>query len=128
MQQCLKVPGSRTPALRQQRPSSRLQCFAKASTGVHSHAEQIRRRTMGVASMAAAALLLTSAPVHAEPFLASTGGKGILAQEEQKLYNLRLEREGEARREILAERERFEQEARSSQVLLGSSSSWLLEC
>lgn len=69
-----------------------------------------------MAGMAAAALLLSSAPAHAEPFLASTGGKGILAQEEQKLYNLRVAAEGEARREILAERERFEQEARSSQI------------
>lgn len=44
------------------------------------------------------------------------GGRGILAEEEQRLYNLRVEREGEARTQILAEREKFEEEARSSQV------------
>lgn len=69
------------------------------------------------AGLAAAVLLLSPGPAAAgEPFLASTGGRGFLAEEEQALYNLRLEKEGEARREIQAEREKLESEARSSQV------------
>lgn len=53
-----------------------------------------------------------------------SGGKGILAEEEQLLYNLRLEKEGEARREIAAEREKLEQEARNSQVSVSRRLTW----
>jgi hypothetical protein len=55
---------------------------------------------------------------------AASGGKGILAEEEQLLYNLRLEKEGEARREIAAEREKLEQEARNSQVSVSRGLTW----
>jgi hypothetical protein len=69
--------------------------------------------------MAGLALLAgtAAAPAQAgEPFLASTGGKGFLAEEEQRLLNLRIQAETEARREIQAEREKLEEEGRRSQV------------
>jgi hypothetical protein len=69
--------------------------------------------------MAGLALLAgtAAAPAQAgEPFLASTGGKGFLAEEEERLLNLRIQAESEARREIQAERERLEEEGRRSQV------------
>jgi hypothetical protein len=69
--------------------------------------------------MAGLALLAgtAAAPAQAgEPFLASTGGKGFLAEEERALLNLRIQAETEARREIQAEREKLEAEGRRSQV------------
>jgi hypothetical protein len=75
-----------------------------------------RRALLGLTAGLAAGALLPSPAAHAEPFLTSTGGKGPLAAEEQKLYNLRVEMEGEARREIEAERVKLESEARMSQV------------
>lgn len=77
---------------------------------------QSRRALLGLTAGLAAGALLLSPAAHAEPFLASTGGKGFLAAEEEYLYNLRVEKEGEARREIEKEREKLEQEARQSQV------------
>jgi len=75
-----------------------------------------RRALLGLSAGLAAGALLLSPAAHAEPFLASTGGKGFLAAEEEYLYNLRVEKEGEARREIEREREKLESEARQSQV------------
>lgn len=82
MQQCLRVPGARTPALRQNRLQSRAQCIVKASAVPESATNQTgRRAALGLAGMAAAALLLSSAPAHAEPFLASTGEGSRSAQQ-----------------------------------------------
>ncbi len=50
------------------------------------------------------------------PFLQSTGGKGLLAEEEERLFKLRQETEGAVRREIEAERVKLEEEGRASQV------------
>lgn len=75
-----------------------------------------RRALLGLTAGLAAGALLLSPAAHAEPFLASTGGKGFLAAEEQKLYNLRVELEGEARQEIERERQKLESEAQNSQI------------
>lgn len=77
-----------------------------------------RRAMLGLtAGLAAGALLLSPPAAQAgEPFLSATGGKGILAAEEQKLYNLRVEVEGEVRREIAKERAAAEESARQSQM------------
>jgi hypothetical protein len=75
-----------------------------------------RRALLGMTAGLAAGALLLSPAAHAEPFLASTGGKGFLAAEEQKLYNLRVELEGEARQEIERERQLAESEAQRSQI------------
>jgi hypothetical protein len=74
---------------------------ASAPVGGDQPAAASRRALLGLSAGMAAGALLLGAPgllaphARAEPFLASTGGKGILAAEEEKLYNLRLEKEGE---------------------------------
>lgn len=77
-------------------------------------------RRAALSSMAAgllAATVMVAPAAHAtSTFLNSTGGKGVLAQEEERLVKLRQEKESEAIREIEAERIKFEQEARTSQV------------
>ncbi|GBF92346.1 hypothetical protein Rsub_05548 [Raphidocelis subcapitata] len=74
------------------------------------------RRAALLAAAAVAAAALGGAPCRAaaEPYLLSTGGRGLLAEEEAKLVELRRQLEGEVRREIEAERELLEREARSS--------------
>ncbi|WIA15256.1 hypothetical protein OEZ85_001928 [Tetradesmus obliquus] len=71
---------------------------------------------LGMAGLAILAGTAAAPAQAGEPFLASTGGKGFLADEEQKLLNLRIQAESEARREIQAEREKLEEEARRSQI------------
>eukprot|EP00877_Chromochloris_zofingiensis_P008539 jgi/Chrzof1/3939/Cz13g14070.t1 len=77
-------------------------------------------RRAALSSMAAgllAATVMVAPAAHAtSTFLNSTGGKGVLAQEEERLVKLRQEKESEAIREIEAERIKFEQEARTSQI------------
>jgi len=63
---------------------------------------------------AAAALVLALAPsdsAAAEPFLKSTGARGILAREEEELYRLRQEEEGKVREELAVAKEKLEGEA-----------------
>ncbi|KAF5834578.1 FLU chloroplast precursor, alternative spliced version s-FLP [Dunaliella salina] len=63
----------------------------------------------------ASSLLSPQVPVtQAAPFLESTGAKGPLATEEERLYRLRQEREGEARKALQEERERLERESRET--------------
>lgn len=120
MQTCMRGPCARPWGQHQARPS-RAQCVAvRATAEPRTPSQQTGRRAM--LGMAGLALLAgtAAAPAQAgEPFLASTGGKGILAEEEQALYNLRVQAETEARREIQAEREKFEEEGRKSQVRRG---------
>lgn len=105
----------RAPRLIRSRP-----CIVRASQQTEPAVEQevtpFRRALLGLTAGLAAGALLLSPGAHAEPFLASTGGKGFLAAEEQKLYNLRVELEGEARQEIERERQLLESEAEKSQV------------
>jgi hypothetical protein len=98
------------------RVSSRT-CIVRASQQAErAEMTPTRRALLGLSTGLAASAVLLSPAAHAEPFLASTGGKGFLAAEEERLYNLRVEKEGEARREIEREREKLESEARQSQV------------
>lgn len=46
----------------------------------------------------------------------SAGGKGLLAEEEQRLVKLRQEKEEEVAREITRQRKMFEREAREGQL------------
>lgn len=45
-----------------------------------------------------------------------TGGKGLLADEEQRLFKLRQEKEEQVQREIFKQRQMFEREARDGQL------------
>lgn len=109
-QQAAGLPGPR-PHISSRR------CIVRASEPAHdAEVTPSRRALLGLSAGLAAGALLLSPAAHAEPFLASTGGKGFLAAEEEYLYNLRVEKEGEARREIEREREKLESEARQSQV------------
>lgn len=101
-------------------PKTRLSsrtCIVRASQQAETvEMTSSRRALLGLTAGLAAGALLLSPAAHAEPFLASTGGKGFLAAEEQKLYNLRVELEGEARQEIERERRIAESEAQRSQM------------
>jgi hypothetical protein len=77
---------------------------------------QDRRAFLGSLAGVVAATLVASKPAQAGPFLSETGGKGVLAEKEQELYKLRQELEGEARREIEAERAVLEEEGRQSAI------------
>eukprot|EP00882_Tetradesmus_deserticola_P032036 GHRQ01036247.1.p1 GENE.GHRQ01036247.1~~GHRQ01036247.1.p1 ORF type:complete len:299 (+),score=90.57 GHRQ01036247.1:201-1097(+) len=117
MQSCIGRTAGTSGLAKHSRPN-RAQCVAvKAVAEPQKPATQPGRRAM--LGMAGLALLASSAAAPAqagEPFLASTGGKGLLAEEEERLVNLRIQAEGEARKEIQAEREKLEEEARRSQI------------
>jgi hypothetical protein len=104
--------GPAAQAQQQQRPSLARRnrsaaCAVRAShsneagdaTTTTTPSSSRRRALLGglTAGLAAGAALQLGAPrsSQAEPFLSSTGGKGILAAEEEKLYNLQVEVEGE---------------------------------
>eukprot|EP01024_Parvocaulis_polyphysoides_P069251 TRINITY_DN846_c1_g1_i1.p1 TRINITY_DN846_c1_g1~~TRINITY_DN846_c1_g1_i1.p1 ORF type:complete len:334 (+),score=56.08 TRINITY_DN846_c1_g1_i1:1441-2442(+) len=71
-----------------------------------------RQYLFGVAGIS---LVTGTRPSHAESFLKSSGGQGPLAEEESRLVQLRIEKEGEVRDEIMRERQKFESEAKQSQ-------------
>jgi len=58
------------------------------------------------------ASLLAAGNAQAEPFLVQTGARGVLAEEEERLYRLRQEKEGEARARLLKEKELLEEQTR----------------
>lgn len=89
---------------------------SSSNVGAAPPARQSRRTLLGIAAGAAAALAARAPPARAEPYLLSTGAKGILAEEEAKLLQLRRDLEGEVRRELEAERVLLENEARNSSV------------
>jgi hypothetical protein len=96
---------------------SRRTCIVRASKQADTvEIKSSRRALLGLTASLAAGAMLLSPSAQAEPFLTSTGGKGFLAAEEEKLYNLRIEKEGEARREIERERMALEAEAQKSQI------------
>ncbi|KXZ48870.1 hypothetical protein GPECTOR_25g455 [Gonium pectorale] len=76
--------------------------------------DQSRRQIIG--SVVSLGLSAVSAPALANAFLSSTGARGLLAEEEEKLYRLRVEKESEAREQLLAERQKLEEEAKASQA------------
>ncbi|GFR50693.1 hypothetical protein Agub_g12946 [Astrephomene gubernaculifera] len=75
--------------------------------------EQSRRQILG--SLVTLGISVVSAPAMADAFLSSTGAHGILASEEEKLYKLRVEKESEAREQLLAERQKLEEEVKQQQ-------------
>jgi hypothetical protein len=78
--------------------------------------QQSRRVSLLGLTAAVAAAAGGAGAARAEPYLLSTGARGLLAEEEAKLVDLRRQLEGEVRREIEAERQLLEKEARSSSV------------
>jgi len=58
---------------------------------------QRRHALLGVAGLVLGAMVGSDAPARAGPFLKDTGREGPLAQEEEKMYNYRLEREAYVR-------------------------------
>lgn len=60
--------------------------------------------------------IILSAPLSskADPFLKGSGARGLLADEEEALLNIRREKEGEARKQFEAARIEFEKEAAQS--------------
>jgi hypothetical protein len=83
---------------------------------------------LGLATAAALAAAAPSARANADAvapaaeaplrqgYLMSTGARGLLAEEEAQLLQLRRDLEGKVRRELEAEREAFEAEARTTSV------------
>jgi tetratricopeptide (TPR) repeat protein len=77
--------------------------------------ENVNKRNI-VTSLLTLGLISTSRPATAtEGFLRSTGARGILPDEEEKLLRLRQEVEGEARKVLEDERVKFERESRLTQ-------------
>ncbi|KAG2487812.1 hypothetical protein HYH03_013656 [Edaphochlamys debaryana] len=77
-------------------------------------AEQQSRRQL-IGGLVGLGLALSGSSAKADPFLSSTGARGVLRDEEEKLYRLRVEKESEARQQLQAERQAFEEEAKRSQ-------------
>jgi hypothetical protein len=90
----------------------------QADTNEPSTSGSRRQLLSGVAaSLMAASLAGAPASRAAQAgFLSRTGAKGPLAQEEDMLLELRVEKEGEVIRELEEERRVFEEEARNSMV------------
>lgn len=66
--------------------------------------------------LAAALLIATASPALADgsTFLKKTGGRGILAEEEETLFRLRQKEEGKVREELEEARSEFEEEAKKT--------------
>ncbi|CAD7701494.1 unnamed protein product [Ostreobium quekettii] len=67
-----------------------------------------RDALLGMSGLILGAVLGSSTPAQAGPFLKDTGGRGPLAQEEERMYNYRLEKEAVVR-------EGFDKEVRMTQ-------------
>ncbi|EFJ51373.1 hypothetical protein VOLCADRAFT_87597 [Volvox carteri f. nagariensis] len=76
--------------------------------------EPTRRQIVG--GVVSLGLTIATAPAMAEAFLSSTGARGLLAEEEEKLYKLRIEKETVAREQLLAERQKLEEEVKQTQA------------
>lgn len=90
--------------------------MVRAAQPAHDASSSRRTLLSGLAAGLIASQLLVPADATADTFLASTGGKGPLAIEEQRLFKLRQELEGEARQQIEEERLKLEEEGRQSQM------------
>lgn len=94
---------------------------AACSSNPH-HANVADRLVSGLMACAAVASLSVVVPTpnafagELQPFLSSTGGKGLLAEEEQRLVQLRQEKEEQVQREITKQRQMFEREAKNGQL------------
>ncbi|GIL62678.1 hypothetical protein Vafri_16860 [Volvox africanus] len=92
--------------------------MARRPVNVVCHAggspETTRRQIVG--GLISLGISVASAPAMAEAFLSSTGARGLLAEEEEKLYKLRVEKEAVAREQLLAERQKLEEEVKQTQA------------
>lgn len=80
-----------------------------------------RQLATGLLGAAAALSIALVPPVSAnEGFLKKTGARGLFAEEEEKLFELRQAKETEAREELLKVKDEYEQEARESVIKNGS--------
>jgi hypothetical protein len=130
---CRRGPaGSRGPRLavraqQQQHPQQHQQLPADARPAAPPPSR--RAALLGLAAAAGALGARAADPPRAsaaaaEPYLKSTGARGVLAEEEARLLELRRQLEGEVRREIEAERELLEKEARASSAVRRRRAWW----
>lgn len=113
-----RVHSARVPALL---PSRSLHKPSTCEPGSDTPAPPVnpssrRQLLLSLSSLAAASVLV---PRHAKaepsvPFLLNSGAKGPLAEEEEKLFRLRQEKEGQVRQLLLEEKEKFETESRQT--------------
>lgn len=123
---CARCPAKPARRAQQLRPLAAMrqeQADTSCSPTNTTPSSSRRQLLSGVAAGLVAAAALAPAPARAAamPFLSSTGGKGLLAEEESKLLQLREELEAEALREIEKERMEFNEEEQRTQVIGGRS-------
>ncbi|KAL3132430.1 hypothetical protein ABBQ32_008988 [Trebouxia sp. C0010 RCD-2024] len=89
-----------------------------SSDGHPSVRDRFMSALMACAAAASVTLAFPASSAFAEPqpFLSSTGGKGPLAEEEERLFKLRQEKEELVQKEITKQRQMFEREAREGQL------------
>lgn len=121
--QAISKPKHRASVQPAARTAHIVQCTAEPSRHaapqqLHTPAQQHTSRRAWLAGVAAGLTAATAASSASatEAFLTSTGAKGPLAEEEERLFQLRREKEGEARRQLQAERELLEQEGMRTQM------------
>ncbi|KAL4427908.1 hypothetical protein ABPG75_001997 [Micractinium tetrahymenae] len=106
----------RAPATRCQGANTRAQ--AQPARAVPRDQQQLNgpnKLAAGLLGAAAALSLALAAPAHAaEPFLKSTGARGPLVAEEERVLKLRQEREQEVQRELEAVRSEYNEEVRKA--------------
>lgn len=126
LQRCSGAPCGQVAALSKALPTrQRALRTAAAQAQGSQHQQQAHQRPAAThdklavfltAAAATAALALAPPATAREPFLASSGGRGLLAEEEATLLRLREEKEAKAREEIAEFRREFEAEAEASSV------------
>ena len=94
----------------------RCSCVVACSQSKRQEISDTLTKSTVAAALCLATFLNASSPVFAadEPFLKRTGARGILQQEEEKLYRLRQSAEEEAREELAEVRSEFEEEAKKT--------------
>ena len=94
----------------------RCSCVVACSQSKRQEISDTLTKSTVAAALCLATFLNASSPVLAadEPFLKRTGARGILQQEEEKLYRMRQSAEEEAREELAEVRSEFEQEAKKT--------------
>lgn len=96
-------------------------CASKHHTSDQEPADKVLNGSLRLGSQllgaAAAVSLFLSPSAHAvQPFLKSTGARGLLAEEEAELVRLRETKEGEVRDELANARNQLENEVKRTQV------------
>lgn len=98
-----------------QAPFLRIRPRIVCEATVSSQGRELSKRALLRGLFASTVLLATPTAAKADSFLKVTGARGLLAEEEEALINLRREREGEARKQLEAARVELEKEAFQSQ-------------